>query len=939
MCRFLLLVSLIFCLNDSVLSQDVRFLDNGLASVQVERRVDGDRAAFVLQEITGDGGSARFSFSPIWQVDLRRLFPAGDGLMHLAPDVLLPDTDMLTRGVLELDSSQVVWGAANDTLLTLVWRNVPLGQDTLSVRVRIVLSPAANGPGMNLECKLTGEGQLAIHSVRFPLLAVAPFGDQSDDLLAFPFSGGRLLRNPISVHHNWQDSTTSMSSIRWNYPATMQQQFLYYYDGEAAPMGVYIAAHDARGTFKRLYFAPDAAGSRLLMTLRHFNIADPDGDIRAAYRSFSLRDDYGYGCRIAILRGDWQRAADVYRAAMLAQPAAFDVQNGFLRQGKLYDRTDMPQTTKETFLMMQHKVTAWPEAVDISEDPDDGVISDLERAVAIVRFLSRDVPHLKVVDIINNYLGGGEPGLIPTNDIGLTGGEFRENLPEYLARLKQILGAERTLTGFNQDTGNWLRPSYVDEMDRSIIKIENYTPFPYMFAPGPVTATTTCQRSRYILGKRMEYAQEVLNSSDWLGQPGFDVMMWSGQGTHTKACYAPADPATDAALHKHFIGGGTFWSEGWRASVEEAVTTLRLARPNMVIASERGHEQLIDNTIRSGHGETWPNNDHERTLGDEMPNSQPVPINAYLWHDYAPLLANKTSGYYPRGQMANPPHRRLELVQDFLAGNMLTIPVGAPGANGFAPEDYGAPSELLPDRLLDLNFLRVLIHARAQFPQFLLYGKFMHAPQLQTDKIGMPFEIDGKGQIVQAPMVWASALQAPVNWHDAPAADAGAVALFFSNFTTQETAFSFAVDFSLPNLSRVVLFDTTGASDYAGSVSPAQQITLPPLSVLVAVYGGGTPTGVRGDAASQPNQFTLLQNYPNPFNPSTTIRFSLSQPNHVTLKVFDIRGRKVATLLDEKMTGGEHAVRFDAARLTSGVYVYQLSTGRYRKSKKLVLMK
>jgi hypothetical protein len=76
-----------------------------------------------------------------------------------------------------------------------------------------------------------------------------------------------------------------------------------------------------------------------------------------------------------------------------------------------------------------------------------------------------------------------------------------------------------------------------------------------------------------------------------------------------------------------------------------------------------------------------------------------------------------------------------------------------------------------------------------------------------------------------------------------------------------------------------------------------------------------------------PTRFALGQNYPNPFNPNTTIRFDLPAPRHVTLKVFDLLGREVATLLDEQRREGEHTVRFDASRLTSGMYTYRLQAG------------
>jgi len=85
--------------------------------------------------------------------------------------------------------------------------------------------------------------------------------------------------------------------------------------------------------------------------------------------------------------------------------------------------------------------------------------------------------------------------------------------------------------------------------------------------------------------------------------------------------------------------------------------------------------------------------------------------------------------------------------------------------------------------------------------------------------------------------------------------------------------------------------------------------------------------------------YTLHQNYPNPFNPSTTIRFSLPQRSHVTLKVFDVLGREVARLVNEKKDAGEHRVVWDATGLPSGVYFYRLTTPTFSQTKKMEVIR
>jgi hypothetical protein len=106
-----------------------------------------------------------------------------------------------------------------------------------------------------------------------------------------------------------------------------------------------------------------------------------------------------------------------------------------------------------------------------------------------------------------------------------------------------------------------------------------------------------------------------------------------------------------------------------------------------------------------------------------------------------------------------------------------------------------------------------------------------------------------------------------------------------------------------------------------------------------------TPTSVQYSAAT-PQGFSLQQNYPNPFNPSTRIQFSIGQENRrmdqaekVVLKVFDVLGREVATLVNENLQPGNYEVTFDAAGLPSGVYYYRLTAGGFSSVRKMVLLR
>ena len=85
--------------------------------------------------------------------------------------------------------------------------------------------------------------------------------------------------------------------------------------------------------------------------------------------------------------------------------------------------------------------------------------------------------------------------------------------------------------------------------------------------------------------------------------------------------------------------------------------------------------------------------------------------------------------------------------------------------------------------------------------------------------------------------------------------------------------------------------------------------------------------------------YDISQNYPNPFNPSTTIKYQIPKPGMVTLKVYDILGKEVAGLVNEFQNAGRYNVNFDASKLASGVYIYQIRSNEYTSSKKMMLLK
>jgi len=122
-------------------------------------------------------------------------------------------------------------------------------------------------------------------------------------------------------------------------------------------------------------------------------------------------------------------------------------------------------------------------------------------------------------------------------------------------------------------------------------------------------------------------------------------------------------------------------------------------------------------------------------------------------------------------------------------------------------------------------------------------------------------------------------------------------------------------------------------------------------SVDTFSFSLGIPTAIAENDFEIPNEFALMQNYPNPFNPVTTIKYSLSKylnsntpggppvSREVTLIIYDILGKEVITLVEEIQQPGNYEVQLNASELTSGIYFYRLSAGKYVETKKMVLMK
>jgi hypothetical protein len=107
----------------------------------------------------------------------------------------------------------------------------------------------------------------------------------------------------------------------------------------------------------------------------------------------------------------------------------------------------------------------------------------------------------------------------------------------------------------------------------------------------------------------------------------------------------------------------------------------------------------------------------------------------------------------------------------------------------------------------------------------------------------------------------------------------------------------------------------------------------------VTVIGNPNATDIKAKGLNKSYTYKLFQNYPNPFNPSTIINFEIPEHSFVTLKVFNILGSEITTLVNEEKPAGKYSFTFDASNLPSGIYFYRITAGNFSNVKKMLLLK
>jgi hypothetical protein len=126
------------------------------------------------------------------------------------------------------------------------------------------------------------------------------------------------------------------------------------------------------------------------------------------------------------------------------------------------------------------------------------------------------------------------------------------------------------------------------------------------------------------------------------------------------------------------------------------------------------------------------------------------------------------------------------------------------------------------------------------------------------------------------------------------------------------------------------------STDFEGNIRPFPVGTMPDIGACESPEG---IVGVEEDLSVYPTEYSLYQNYPNPFNPITSIKYSIPKLSFVTIKIYDVLGSEVATLVNEEKPVGSYELNWNAVNLPSGVYFYRLQAGSFIQTRKMVLLK
>ncbi len=385
-------------------------------------------------------------------------------------------------------------------------------------------------------------------------------------------------------------------------------------------------------------------------------------------------------------------------------------------------------------------------------------------------------------------------------------------------------------------------------------------------------------------------SSELLNRVD-CAAAYFDMIC----AANPKECYDPN--------HGHTLAGGNYWRSGY-AQMMDAVHTAAMG-PEKFITTEGCCDYLAD-TI-----------DGFLTLGWMTDNMVPAFQSVYGGRVHLAGI-NLGTNYSTQTFYC-------KVAQTFVTGII-------PGSfSSWMTQDPNAQAVAVP-------FIRRITTVRKKLREYMARGHILKPLPIDKSSLGTLTTTWHDHEARADVPVTMSTLQSAI-WGNAEESE---IVILLLNASMTATL-NFGVDLTgadyglLGDLEVQEITETSDGVVFSESNSFSRAVTLEPLGLLAIKIESTGLTPVAENDSRLP--FSLLKNQPNPFNPLTTIRFSLLRAAHAELCIYDVMGRKIATVVDADLAAGTHHVEFEAAQLAAGVYFYSLRSNGRTQTRKMLIVK
>ena len=371
--------------------------------------------------------------------------------------------------------------------------------------------------------------------------------------------------------------------------------------------------------------------------------------------------------------------------------------------------------------------------------------------------------------------------------------------------------------------------------------------------------------------------------------------------------------------HGHPLGGGSYWIEGYKDIFNE----IRTANPDAIMTNESRSEILLP-WLDFFPAYYW----EEGTLTHPFVpmGAHPIPLSACVYHGYVGFTGSTRHPWHMYGEN----QFAFQQAYSFINGNKLAL---------YAERQY--VSEFTQDKLKDWRYVRELVKYLRVATDWLYYGDWESPPTLSnfgTTEVKFP----------NYPSIYQTLVISPV-LAGAFKSEDGSLGLPFTNFTADTASGKFFIDLNNyempPGFYRVYELDTLGnftkVDSFTGN-SYSRDLTLSPMSVKFFIVSSEIGIGEPQNTVILPK---LFQNLPNPFTESTTIKYALGGKGWVKLKIYNIVGQIVNTLINKQQKAGTYSITWDGKddrgrAMPSGIYFIELKIDEsFSQTNKLILLR